>query len=143
MIRIIPAAFGTPAFASCLDIRMDVFVNEQNVPAEEELDEFDTAAIHILALVDDQAVGTARAVEKMQGLWKIGRVAVRAAYRGQGIGAALMRSIETACPANHFILSAQTHALRFYEQLGYKAEGAEFIDAGIAHRIMRKGGSAL
>lgn len=138
MIKVVRAVFGTPAYEACLAIRMDVFVNEQNVPAEEELDAFDQSAIHVLALINDQPVGTARAVEKTSDYWKIGRVAVRTAYRQQGIGVALIRGIEAACPARHFALSAQTHALNFYKRLGYTAEGQEFMEAGISHILMHK-----
>lgn len=142
MIEIVRAHFGTPDFAACLAIRTDVFVTEQNVPPEEELDSFDDTALHILARVDGQPVGTARAVEKVPGHWKIGRVAVRASYRQQGIGAALMQAIESACQGDHFTLNAQTHALRFYENLGYKAEGPVFLEAGILHVVMHKTASA-
>lgn len=138
MIQIVRAHFGTPDFAACLAIRMDVFVVEQNVPPEEELDSLDTTALHILALVDGQPIGTARAVEKASGHWKIGRVAVRASHRQQGIGAALMQAIESACHGSRFTLSAQTHALRFYEKHGYKAGGSEFLEAGIPHYLMHK-----
>lgn len=142
MIEIIRAVVGTPAYEACLAIRMDVFVAEQNVPAQEELDVFDQSAIHVLALVDGKPAGTARAVEKASGSWKIGRVAVRPAYRQQGIGVALMQAIEAACPAQHYTLSAQTHALDFYKKLGYAAEGEEFLEAGIPHYLMSKAAAA-
>lgn len=119
-------------------IRMDVFVKEQNVPPEEEADALDRTAIHLLALVDGRPAGTARAVEKKPGLWKIGRVAVRCAYRRQGVGLALMHGIEAACPASYFTLSAQTHALKFYETLGYTAKGDVFLEAGLPHLVMNK-----
>lgn len=143
MIQLVQATPGTAAYEACLAIRMEVFVAEQNVPPEEELDEFDNVAVHILALLGKQPVGTARAVEKAPGVWKIGRVAVRAAHRQQGIGVALMQGIESACPARQFTLSAQTHALHFYERLGYVAQGPEFMEAGIPHRFMVKAGSIL
>lgn len=143
MIEVIPAAYGTASFEDCLAIRLHVFVSEQNVPPEEELDEFDKIAIHVLALSDNQPIGTARAVEKAPGIWKIGRVAVLAPYRQKGIGAALMQAIEAACPAQQLTLSAQTHALKFYENRGYVAQGPVFMEAGIPHRFMVKPGSAL
>ena len=143
MIKIVPALSGTSTFDACMAIRLDVFVNEQNVPREEELDTLDNTAIHILALVDGLPAGTARAVEKAPGLWKIGRVAVRAMYRKRGIGTALMREIEAACPARDFILSAQTQVLLFYERLGYVKAGPEFMEAGIPHYLMRKTESVL
>lgn len=139
MIEITPVSFSSPQFESCLAIRIEVFVKEQDVPIEEELDALDSSALHVLALIDGKPVGTARAIEKQPGLWKIGRVAVCASYRQQGVGIALMHGIEGACPASRFTLSAQTHALKFYEKLGYVAEGAEFMDAGIPHFHMFKG----
>lgn len=116
-----------------------MFVEEQRVPVEEELDTLDESATHVLALIDGKPVGTARAVEKTPGLWKIGRVAVCAPYRQQGVGVALMSGIEAACPTSRFTLSAQTHALKFYEKRGYIAVGDKFMEAGIPHFIMFKG----
>lgn len=142
MIQIIRAIFGTAEFNACMAIRTDVFVKEQKVPPEEEADALDISAIHLLALVNLKPAGTARAVEKKPGLWKVGRVAVRPLYRQQGVGLALMHGIETACPASCFTLSAQTHALKFYENLGYKAEGNVFLEAGIPHLVMNKATSA-
>ncbi|MDE2239609.1 MAG: GNAT family N-acetyltransferase [Rhodospirillales bacterium] len=121
---------------------MAVFVTEQGVPAAEELDELDATALHVLALWNGEPAGTARAIKKTQGLWKIGRVAVQAPFRKFGIGKALMQGIEAECPGGAFILDAQTHAIGFYERLGYAAEGPEFMDAGIPHRLMRKAASA-
>ena len=143
MIKIIPVAYGTTAFEDCMAIRLEVFVAEQNVPPEEELDEFDKTAIHLLALSDHHPVGTARAVEKAPGFWKIGRVAVRAPYRQLGVGSTLMHAIEAACPARQLTLSAQTHALKFYEKRGYVVEGPLFMEAGIPHCFMVKPGSIL
>jgi len=132
-------AFTAPEFAHCFELRLAVFVQEQNVPLEEERDEHDPAALHFLASEHGVALGTARVVLKNAGAAaKIGRVAVAKTARGRGIGAALMRHIETAVPAREFLLDAQTHALRFYERLGYRAEGEAFMEAGIPHRHMRK-----
>ncbi|MBU6418991.1 MAG: GNAT family N-acetyltransferase [Proteobacteria bacterium] len=132
---------GTAELEACFAIRMAVFVAEQGVPAAEELDELDATALHVLALWSGQPAGTARALEKAQGLWKICRVAVQAPFRKFGIGQALMQGIETKCPGGAFMLDAQTHAIGFYERLGYVAEGPEFMDAGIPHRLMRKAAS--
>jgi predicted GNAT family N-acyltransferase len=120
-------------------IRFEVFVDEQQVPAELELDEYDATARHWLAVEGEAAVGTARAVTKDFG-WKIGRVAVRAPWRGKGVGARLMRVIEEAARlagVAELRLESQTHAIPFYERLGYAAEGPEYLDCGIPHRLMR------
>jgi predicted GNAT family N-acyltransferase len=131
--------FTAPEFDHCFQLRLAVFVQEQNVPLEHERDEHDPAALHFLVSEDGIALGTARVVLKNAGATaKIGRVAVAKSARGRGIGAALMRHIETAVPATEFLLDAQTHALQFYERLGYRADGAAFMEAGIPHRHMRK-----
>lgn len=120
-------------------IRMEVFVEEQAVPEALELDEHDAMARHWLARVDGEPVGTARAVA-LEGTWKIGRVAVRAPWRGSGVGRELMRAILAAARDEGvavLALDSQVHALPFYERLGFVAEGPEFDDAGIPHRHMR------
>ncbi len=132
-------AFTDPEFAQCFQIRLEVFVNEQNVPPEEERDAYDATALHFLALRDGAGIGTARVVFQNEGATaKITRVAVLKSARGLGIGAALIRHIERIVGAATFALDAQTHALAFYERLGYATEGEEFMEAGIPHRRMRK-----
>lgn len=117
------------------DIRRKVFIDEQHVPQEEEWDGLDAECQHFLAILDGQPVGTARLLPDAH----IGRVAVLASARGTGIGVLLMQAaIEAARHAGHtqVALSAQVHALAFYEQLGFVAHGEEFLDAGIPHREM-------
>lgn len=138
MIEFRSCAFGSAEFAACLAIRMEVFVAEQNVPEEEERDEWDDTARHFLAWVEGQPAATARAVAKAPGLVKIGRVAVRAPYRGTGLGARLMRAVEADYPGATLMLDVQLQALPFYAKLGYVAEGPVFDDAGIPHRRMVK-----
>lgn len=114
-------------------------MREQNVPIEEERDEFDAAALHFLALRNGMGIGTARVVLKDNGATaKIGRVAVLRSARGLGVGAALIRHIEGSVDAATYSLDAQTHALPFYERLGYSAHGEEFMEAGIPHFHMSK-----
>ncbi|MBC8103773.1 MAG: GNAT family N-acetyltransferase [Cytophagales bacterium] len=129
--------------AACMAIRFEVFVDEQRVPPELEPDEYDDSALHLLAYDPDTevAVGTARLVDKGNGLAKIGRVAVRRAWRGSGVGAALMRFALAESSARGFTmaaLDAQTYVIPFYERLGFAAEGPVFDDAGIPHRHMRR-----
>jgi predicted GNAT family N-acyltransferase len=139
MIQVLACDFGGSGFASCLDIRLRVFVAEQNVPEEEERDSYDESATHFLALWNCEAAGTARAIVKAPGRIKIGRVAVLAPYRKFGLGAALMQAVEAAFPGAVFQLDAQVQAMRFYERLGYVAEGPVFDENGIPHRLMLKG----
>ena len=126
----------------CFRIREEVFIGEQHVPADLERDEDDSKALHFMALADDRSVGTARIVFRDDGAAaKIGRVAVRRSNRGFGIGKLPIAAIEAAPDlrgVDYFLLDAQTHALQFYEGLGYEACGDEFVDAGIPHRHMRK-----
>src|SRR5882762_6613688 len=138
----IRAASTTQDIDACFQIREEVFVVEQNVPADLERDEHDSKALHFIALADGQSVGTARVVLGDSGTSaKIGRVAVYRSNRGLGIGKLLIAAIE-GCPdlkrVHNFILDTQTHALQFYVRLGYEAYGGEFMDAGIPHRHMKK-----
>lgn len=118
-------------------IRRQVFIEEQSVPEELEWDGLDTDAVHLLAWVDGQAVGTVRMLDDGH----IGRMSVLKAFRGRGIGRQLLtRMIELAAERGleEVNLDAQTHALGFYERQGFKAMGEVFMDAGIPHRHMRK-----
>ena len=138
---------GDDERAAIYYVRTIVFVDEQAVPLEEELDAYDATATHFRVRVHEAShlpcsvVATARLVDKGGGLAKIGRVAVLKQYRGLGIGFALMRYVEehaAAAGVMELILEAQLHALQFYEKLGYTAEGGVFLDAGIEHRLMRR-----
>lgn len=122
--------------AQASEIRRIVFIEEQQVPQSEEWDGRDEECLHFLALRGGLALGTARLLPDGH----IGRVAVLQNARGLGIGAALMQAaIEAARRLGHAQaeLAAQTHALAFYESLGFIAFGDVFLDAGIPHRNMR------
>ena len=122
-------------------IRREVFVVEQGVPEDLERDEHDDTADHVLAWLDGRAVGAGRLVVEPGGVGHLGRLAVLPAGRGRGIGAALVRGIEARARTRGLstvVLGAQTHAIGFYERLGYVAYGPEFDDAGIPHRMMRR-----
>lgn len=129
--------------AAAMRIRFEVFVAEQAVPPELEPDEYDADALHLLAIhpETEEALGTARIVDKGGGVAKIGRVAVRKPFRNLGIGYALMVSaLAQARAADHTtaILDAQVAVIPFYESLGFVAEGPVFDDAGIPHRRMTR-----
>jgi predicted GNAT family N-acyltransferase len=124
----------------CYAIRRDVFVDEQAVPLELELDEYDDAATHFLLRDGDAPLATARLLDK-GGRAKIGRVAVRRGARGRGLGLVLMRAVLDEARRRGFaeaVLDSQTYAIPFYERLGFMAEGDEFDDAGIPHFLMRR-----
>ncbi|MFT4013139.1 MAG: GNAT family N-acetyltransferase [Paracoccus sp. (in: a-proteobacteria)] len=125
---------------TCRRIRHEVFVIEQSVPEALERDGQDAQAIHLLAQdAQGRPLGTARLLVR-DGTGKIGRVAVLAQARGLGIGAAMIRAaLEEfrAIPGvSRAKLGAQTHAVGFYERLGFIAQGPEYLEAGIPHRDM-------
>lgn len=134
--RIIVTDWDTHA-AALMAIREQVFIDEQGVPRELEHDEYDITALHLLAKIDQAIpVGTARLLEDGH----IGRMAVIRAWRGQGIGSALLRELVTIAAKrgqSQPFLHAQCAAMPFYERLGFRADGPVFMDAGIAHRLMR------
>lgn len=128
-------------YEDALNIRYKVFVEEQKVPAEVEADELEDKSHHLVLYENQTPLGTARIYHRGDGIYKIQRVAILKNYRGQGIGAQLMKECELQIKKLHgtqITLGAQLQALPFYEKLGYTAEGQEFIDAGIPHREMIK-----
>lgn len=129
----------TDDVATCHAIRRVVFIEGQNVPENLEVDGEDPICRHYLATVGGQPVGTAR-VKPLGTQAKIQRVAVLDAQRGTGLGARLMRFILDDLKGDfaQAILGSQTHAIGFYERLGFEAFGPEYDDAGIPHRDMRK-----
>jgi len=134
-LEIRPATWGRDA-AALTHIRRCVFIDEQSVPEALELDGEDDRAAHWLALHDDIPVGTLRLLSDGH----IGRLAVMADKRGLGIGSALLRAVLAYAREQHLrevYLHAQVHALSFYERHGFRAEGGDFLDAGILHRQMR------
>lgn len=119
-------------------IRAAVFIHEQNVPEELEWDGLDLHCVHALAWNEaGETIGTAR----MQANGTIGRMAVLKAWRGRGAGRALLKVLLDVAyrqGLNHVTLSAQTHAIGFYERAGFRAVGDVFLDAGIPHQKMEK-----
>ena len=129
----------TEDIAACRVLRHEVFVLEQGVSVADEVDDRDGVALHLLATVDGAAMGTARMLFDGETA-KIGRVCVRKAARGTGLGVALIEEAVVCAGKRDGItkvkLGAQVHALGFYEALGFVAFGPVFDDAGIDHRDM-------
>lgn len=138
---------------AALSVRFRVFVEEQRVPVEEEIDRYDDRpgdrddVVHVLARYGGAPVATARLLLDMHipdaeghaGYPHIGRVAVLAELRGTGIGRLVMESLHEEALQRGYAgvtLAAQTHAVPFYERLGYIARGPVFVEAGIEHRDM-------
>jgi predicted GNAT family N-acyltransferase len=125
---------------AALELRHEVFVDEQGVPVELEIDEHDADALHLVAISDDRVVGTCRVVYDRDRA-KFGRLVVARAARGSGIGTALLGEAERrarAAGALTMVLAAQTTAMGLYERAGYTARGDVFLDAGIEHMTMEK-----
>lgn len=118
-------------------VREEVFVREQRVPLELEWDEMDEACVHVIAEAEGRPIGTGRLLPDGH----IGRMAVLAAWRGRGVGRALLEellaeALKLGMPG--IVLHAQTHARAFYERQGFRVEGGEFMEAGIPHVRMFK-----
>ncbi|ALU89878.1 GNAT family N-acetyltransferase [Herbaspirillum rubrisubalbicans] len=123
--------------AQAQPIRFEVFVDEQQVPAEIELDDMDPHCLHAVAYDDaGQPLATGRLLPDGH----IGRMAVRKAGRGKGVGGAVLQALMQAARQRgdvEVILNAQVQAEGFYQAHGFAREGEQFMEAGIAHITMR------
>jgi len=124
---------------ACLALRRAVFVDEQHVPIELELEGDEDRYTHFLLRdVDGSALATAR-LKLLDDAGKAQRVAVARAGRGRGAGAAVMHALEDEARRQgrrRIVLSAQVSAIPFYERLGYVVDGPIYDDAGIPHKDM-------
>ncbi|MET3504728.1 GNAT family N-acetyltransferase [Halalkalibacter oceani] len=121
-------------------IRTEVFVKEQKVPMEEEIDQYEEEATHFVVYDDEQPVGAGR-LRFVDGYGKVERICIAESVRGKGVGRLLMEKIEATARgegAEKMKLNAQRQAERFYEKLGYETVSGEFLDAGIPHVTMVK-----
>lgn len=119
-------------------VRYEVFVIEQKVPLDMEWDEMDSVCIHAVAY---DAEGVAVATGRLLPDGHIGRMAVKAAMRGKGIGSQILNVLidEARKRGDQAVmLNAQTHAEPFYARYGFAREGREFMEAGIPHIHMRR-----
>jgi len=122
-------------------IRRRVFIEEQNVPEEIELDADDERAFHALAILDGVAIGCGRMLEHGDSEVKIGRMAVLREFRKTGVGAHILRFLIDRARARGLrkaILHAQLTAEGFYLKEGFNPVGGVFDEAGIAHRKMER-----
>jgi predicted GNAT family N-acyltransferase len=117
-------------------VRTPVFVVEQFVTPEFEWDELDASAVHLLATLDNEAIACLRIID----FKKIGRMAVLKEWRGMGLGAAILQEAVAVCK-NHgsssVYLSAQTHAIGFYQACGFKVTSEVYQDVHIPHVDMQ------
>jgi len=121
-------------------VRIAVFVDEQGISRDDELDELDATAVHCAGYVDGEAVAAGRLVVN-DGYGKIGRMAVLRDHRGGGLGARVLDALEREGAARGlrvFRLSAQLSARGFYDRLGYRVDGGVYDEVGIPHIAMVK-----
>ena len=117
-------------------VRTSVFIEEQFVTPEFEWDDIDYSAVHLLAMHEKQAIGCLRIIHYA----KIGRMAVLKPWRGLGVGKMLLNKAIEICAlqgSKQIELTAQTHAIRFYQQAGFQMTGDEYTDVQIPHIDMR------
>ncbi len=125
----------------CYRIRTQVFCNEQRVSPEIEFDGLDDACRHYLARRQSVAIGTARARPLESGVVKVERVAVLESWRRQGVGRMLMERLLADARRDGFVqavLNSQRQAAPFYEELGFRQDGEEFLEANIPHVRMTR-----
>ncbi len=136
MLKNIEAKFLTDQ-ALIMKVRNAVFVEEQGVPAELELDDKDELCSHALILNDGDPIATGR----IESDGHIGRIAVLKTFRQKGLGRRVVQQLEQTAMdlgLKRVYLGAQLTAIGFYEKLGYRCYGEIFMDAGIEHRHMEK-----
>ena len=117
-------------------VRTPVFIEEQFVTPEFEWDDIDASAVHLLAIYENQPIACLRIIHYQ----KIGRMAMIKQWRGVGLGAALLRKAISICKergSKSIYLSAQMHAIHFYQKAGFKQMSEEYCDVDIPHVDMR------
>jgi predicted GNAT family N-acyltransferase len=127
--------------ADAMTVRREVFIEEQGVPENLEIDGKDEESVHFVAYEEGDAVGAARLREYDGTTAKVERVAVVESERETGLGQEIMAVVEDAARAEGYdsvLLHAQAPVIGFYERLGYEITSEEFEEAGIPHREMRK-----
>lgn len=129
-------------YLDALSIRKAVFITEQGVPKELELDENENKCIYLVLYSDKgEPIATCRLLPLNNNTIKLQRMAVKKEFRGQDYGRLLIESAEKIARENSYqtiTLGAQITALGFYERLGYKKYGRLFLEAGIEHYQMDK-----
>lgn len=141
MKRIWTSDMDSDIYKDALAIRYKVFVEEQNVPIDLEIDELEDSSLHLVLYQSNQPVATTRIYKLDDNSYKVQRVAVLKEYRENGLGTILMKEVEKKARLNKMTkltLGSQNTAVLFYKKLGYEISSNEFMDAGIPHHSMTK-----
>lgn len=122
-----------------LELRRQVFQDEQGISTEDDFDGLDELAEQFVAYDDDLAVGTGRYRVLEDNTGKVERIAVLDEYRGKKVGKAIMEKIAESAREQglgKLVLDSQIDASGFYKSLGYKIDGEAFEEVGILHVAM-------
>ena len=141
MSVLIKRAESAQEFDGAHSIRLQVFVQEQGIPQELEMDNLDATALHAVAIENDVVRGTGRLNLYTPGHGVIGRMAVALPLRRQGVGGNILTFLEKEARAQRVrrvTLHAQSYVKEFYARHGYREEGEPFMEAGILHMQMFK-----
>lgn len=129
-------------YQDALTIRSTVFIEEQGVSKEIEIDENEDRSFHFVGYLNERPIITARILESEAGIFTMQRVATLKDYRNKGYGALILKEIENYLrqQTEHplVILDAQDTAIKFYESNDYKIDGEGYVKAGIPHHAMYK-----
>lgn len=128
-------------YLDALKIRYQVFVKEQGVQLEREIDKDEAYAVHFVLYEDNEALATVRLLPVDETMMKLQRMAVKKEARHRGLGNIIIAEAEKFAKQQGFTtikLGAQLTAQEFYEKMGYQAYGEVFLDAGIQHIAMKK-----
>lgn len=131
--------YGDQDLSEIFAIRREVFCKEQKISEEEEFDELDKKALHVIISEKGKKLAVGRLV-KEEDYFKIGRIAVLKEFRGMYYGDFVVRMLVDKAfqlGAKEVHISAQTYAIGFYEKIGFKVEGEEYMEAGIPHIPMK------
>ena len=121
-------------------VRYIVFVEEQGVPYENEMDEYDEYAYHVVMFVENEPIGCGRIYFTGESS-KLGRVAILAEHRRKGYAIKIcdaLINIAAAHEIKNIILHSQSYAVPLYEKLGFKCLGDEFLEENIPHFKMER-----
>lgn len=130
---------GTEDLTEPFAVRREVFIEEQQIPEQDEYDEFETSALHLIVYVDEQTAATGRIWHDGKN-FRIGRLAVLKPFRGQKIGDLALRLLlykAFSTGAQTVEISAQTYIMPLYRKFGFKEYGGEYLDGGLPHMAMR------